>query len=239
MSASSLMRSVQSREHSKASAVHEPPLVEDAVFDVSKISQTEVFNSVTSDCMSPSSGSLRDSSGGHTHASQSHAMGENAPTSPTSPTSREVGLHGGSKSKFKQQPLCCKALLWCFRCASLLSDNISTYNLEPSEGSGVSTQERNSPSLPQAFTHEASKSGGRYIKCTAELNVRSSLSFDDSIGDERLALPKPAKPQAGQCVGWPKCLARDLECYWACSRHEAALYVVGAAHSHKNVSSIP
>lgn len=53
-------------------------------------------------------------------------MGENAPTSPTSPTSREVGLHGGSKSKFKQQ---------------------------------------------------------------------SSLSFDDSIGDERLALPKPAKPQ--------------------------------------------
>ncbi|CAE7351823.1 unnamed protein product [Symbiodinium sp. CCMP2592] len=53
-------------------------------------------------------------------------MGENAPSSPTSPTSREVGLHDRSKSKFNQQ---------------------------------------------------------------------SSSSFDDSIGDERLALPKPTKPQ--------------------------------------------
>ncbi|CAE7328171.1 unnamed protein product [Symbiodinium sp. CCMP2456] len=101
MNASSFVRSVQSREHSKASAVHEPPLLENVVFDVSKISETEVFNSITSDGMSPSSGNLRDSSGGH-NASQSHASGENAPTSPTSPTSREVGLRGGAKPKFNQ-----------------------------------------------------------------------------------------------------------------------------------------
>ena len=138
MNASSLMRSVQSREHSKASAVHEPPLMEDVVFLSSQISETEVFNSITSDGMSPTSASLRDSSGGHKHASQSHAIGENA----TTPTSREVGLRGGSKSKFNQQPLCCKAVLWCFGYASRLSGFIPMYNLEPSEGSAVFTQDK-------------------------------------------------------------------------------------------------